>query len=78
MNGQLANGKPTGQDHASGHLAREGLTGETLANGEPAHAEKMTDAKHPGGRIKHGFPKQAVRMVLFGLYFLVSCIWFVL
>lgn len=80
-NGGLANGKPTGEEHVKGHLAREGLAGGKLAGGEAAQQskpERMTDAKHPGGRIKHGFPKQAVRMVLFGLYFLASCIWFVL
>ncbi|KAJ9642984.1 hypothetical protein H2199_004506 [Coniosporium tulheliwenetii] len=74
-NGGLANGKPTGEEHVKGHLAREGLAGGKLAGGEAAQQskpERMTDAKHPGGRIKHGFPKQAVRMVLFGLYFLAS------
>lgn len=30
---------------------------------------------HPAGPVKHGGPKQALRMFLFGVYFMGSCVW---
>lgn len=39
------------------------------------HGADTPKLVHPAGAIKHGGPKQAVRMFLFGLYFMSSCVW---
>lgn len=39
-----------------------------------AEQKKMAEQQHPGGAIKHGFWDQALRMLLFFLYFNGSCI----
>lgn len=43
----------------------------TQTNGIP-HGDEYKG--HPGGPIQHGGPMQAVRIVLFTLYFLTSCL----
>ncbi len=32
-------------------------------------------SRHPGGPVRHGLAKQALRMSLFALYFFGTCIW---
>lgn len=38
-------------------------------------ADTAPSLQHPAGPVKHGGPMQALRMSLFGLYFLGSCLW---
>ncbi|KAF2205179.1 acyltransferase-domain-containing protein [Delitschia confertaspora ATCC 74209] len=50
----------------------------TLEKETKQQTKARLEAQHPGGRIKHGAWKQALRMVLFAVYFNGSCICIVL
>jgi lysocardiolipin and lysophospholipid acyltransferase len=55
---------------------RSGVASEqnTAADGTASDGQNGA-LQHPAGKIKHGIAKQLLRMVLFGVYFLGTCVW---
>jgi hypothetical protein len=59
----------------------EGLKQRYPAASAPPHTQNGTAEKikagelHPGGAIKHGIYKQALRMALLAAYFNGCCVW---
>jgi hypothetical protein len=46
-------------------------------NGVPIHGQEPkldTETRHPAGPVKHGLAKQALRALLFTVYFTLGCV----
>lgn len=51
----------------------DGYTNQHKEENTKAGLVKMTTVEpHPAGPVQHGLPKQALRMLLFGLYFVLG------